>query len=152
MSLTLSEERGALFARLQGHARQGLSKAEACDIEGTDPTTARMALQGTKLKWGPPAVRGQTKRLGLEQTETIRLAAALDAKLKKLRETHSAYEVSKLTGLTKTEQKACMRSERHNWTLAQLTRTANALDISLLDLVEEAVITARKEKDIGKFT
>jgi hypothetical protein len=140
--------------RMVAHAKAGRTKMEACDIEGVDPTQAQRDLTGSGVSFGDHH-KGYIP-VGITDANVGSMLKIFGEELTRLADDKSPYEVSRLTGLTLSEQnRAKAASIRpghvkvHNWTIGQLQRLAKARNMTLGDLLDHASKQITREKGIG---
>jgi hypothetical protein len=129
-----------LNERLRAHAAAGITKMQACDLEGCSEKTARDALDGTNLKW-----RTTREYWWPKGTTGDRLSSfhhEIKERLQHLRNTYPQEEVSRMTGMNMGEQAQALQSPQgatYNWTIAQIVRIAEASNMTPLSVLQDAV-------------
>lgn len=116
---------------------------EVCDLLGLDPENEpkyliNPALAGTGLtvktgvpdKWNPIGLKGGSGDFRHQLRHA--LECVLDCYC------GDYIKVAQLTGLTQKQQKKATSSEKHDWTISQLQRLADALGITFAKLMHDA--------------
>ena len=130
--------------RMLGYIKDGMTADQIADIEGLDLVRARKERKAVADTHGlstPPNKRAGFTPVGFTAPNRG-MRTFLGYKLSDLTTKHKGDKIliARLTGLTQSEQRQAVKaSVGHNWTLAQIQRLADALDIPFEELMRYAL-------------
>jgi hypothetical protein len=130
------------------HIRAGHTSDEISDAEGMDRDDARKQRKAIADAEGLDVHtigRSGFDPVGLIE-ERSGFRNRLGDELERLRRTHHALEIAKMTGLTQSQQRAATQPvPKHNWTVSQIKRLADARGRTF----EEMITFCNTRQNIG---
>ncbi len=128
--------RAARDARIRDYLLvDNMTDKEIADREGLDPSNLGKIYSRLGIV-KPEKRKGKFSPVGLTKSSAYFRLGTL---LSKLKEQHNAIDVSHLTGLTEHQQGMAIHpvqyGGRHNWTLAQMHRLADALERDPMEMM-----------------
>jgi len=127
--------------RLADHLRAGRTVGEICDIEGLDPSNEPKRMKREVADpLGLTITGGHNTKMPLGLTTIERhMRLNLGNQVRLLRDDNHYIEVSRLIGLTNVEQRRAIDG-KHNWTLAQMQRLADATSTSFEEIIRNVLL------------